>query len=78
MNNEHQIRYILDNHLKLGDRQMQSLSLSGIKILQNNLKLGNREIQHLIVYFMNAKVKLFRINHFFLLRVKCKCTTVDK
>ena len=57
---------MLDKPLKLGDRQMQSLSVSGVnKKLQNNLMLGNRQMQHLIVYFENTKVKLFRINNFF-------------
>ena len=50
---------VLDNSLKLGDRQIQSLSVSGVnKKQQNNLKLGDREMQHLIVYFVNTKVKL--------------------
>ena len=59
MNNEHQARYRARQPSKAYDRQQQSLSVSDVnKKLQKNLKLGHSEIQHLIVNFVNAKVKL--------------------
>ena len=79
MNNERQAKYRDKQPSDARDRQMQRLSVSGVnKKLQSNLKLDDREMQHLIVYFVNTKVKLFRISHFFLLRVKCKSIIMDK
>ena len=59
MNNERQARYRDRQPSDARDRQMQSLSVSGVnKKVQNNLKLGDRKMQYLIVYFVNVKVKL--------------------